>query len=147
MRKFRFSLEGVARVREHDVRAHEVELAKTREALAEAEMARENAATALKRSVAKAPAGAVVHVRRLLELDAERRRLAGELRREETRLEGTSQAMESERAKLLEARRGARAVEMLRGRRYFEFLQAVLREEQKMTDEVAARIVREKRAA
>jgi flagellar export protein FliJ len=147
MRKFRFALEGIARVRARDVRTHEVELAKTRDALAEAERAREGAASALKRSVAQAPAGTVVHVRRLLELDAERRRLSGELRREERRLEGTSRAVESERERLLEAHRGARAVEMLRGRRYLEFLQAVRHEEQKMTDEVAARIVRESRAA
>ena len=147
MRKFRFALEGIERLRARDVRTHEVELAKTRDALAEAERAREGAATALRCSVAQAPAGTVVHVRRLLELDAERRRLTGELQREEKRLQGSSQAMESERERLIEARRGARAVEMLRGRRYSEFLQAVRHEEQKMTDEVAARIVRESRAA
>jgi flagellar export protein FliJ len=147
MRKFRFALEGIERLRARAVRLHEVELAKTRDALAEAERAREGAASALKRSVAQAPAGTVIHVRHLLDLDAERRRLTGELRREERRLEGSSQVMESERERLLEARRGARAVEMLRGRRYQEFLQAVRHEEQKMTDEVAARIVRESRAA
>lgn len=147
MRKFRFALEGIERLRARDVRTHEVELAKTRDALAQAERAREGAASALKLSVAQAPAGTVVHVRHLLELDAERRRLTGNLRREEARLEGSSQAVESERGRLLEARRGARAVEMLRGRRYLEFLHAVRQEEQKMTDEVAARIVRESRAA
>ena len=147
MRKFRFSLEGVARVRARDVRAHEVELAKNREALLEAERARNDAASALHLSVSQAPAGTVVHVRRLLELDAERRRLAGALRREEERLMGSSQAVESQRGRLLEARREAKAVEMLRGRRYLEFLQAVRHEEQKATDEVAGRIVRESRAA
>jgi flagellar biosynthesis chaperone FliJ len=147
MRKFRFALEGIERLRARDVRTHEVELAKTRDALAQAETAREGAASALKRSVAQAPAGTVIHVRHLLELDAERRRLTGELQREEKRLEGSSLAMESEMVRLLEARRGARAVEMLRGRRYEEFLQAVRQEEQKMTDEVAARIVRESRVA
>jgi flagellar protein FliJ len=147
MRKFRFSLEGLARVRELDVRSHEVELAKTRAALAEAERARAGAADALRRSVAQAPAGTVVHVRHLLDLDADRRRLAHELKREEQRLEGTSLALETERERLMEARRDARVVEMLRDRRYLEFLQAVTREEQKMTDEVAARVVRKRGAA
>ena len=86
MRKFRFALEGIERVRERDVRTHEVELAKTREALAEAERAREECRVGAEaRPWRQAPAGTVVHVRHLLELDAERRRLTGELRREEKR--------------------------------------------------------------
>jgi flagellar export protein FliJ len=147
MKKFQFPLEGVKRVRERDVRTHEIELAKTQAALAAAEAARNRAAAELKQAVAQAPAGTVVHVRHLLELDAERRRLTGELSREERKLQGHSQAVDAQREKLLGARRDARAVEMLRERRYLEFLQAVVREEQKETDEVAARIVREKRAA
>ncbi len=147
MKKFRFALEGVARVRARDVLAHEVKLARHREALAEAERARNDAATALRHSVAQAPVGTVVPVRRLLELDAERRQLAGALRREERRLEGSSQAVDSARERLLEARREAKAVEMLRGRRYVEFLQAVRHEEQQATDEVAGRMAQRTRAA
>jgi flagellar FliJ protein len=147
MKKFRFPLEGVSRVRDLAVREREVGLAQAREALAEADEARERMAVRLRRSLEAAPKGTVVPVCQLLEHDAERRRLRVQLKREEERLLSRAAQVEAGRAQLVRARREAQAVEMLRQRRYTQFLYEVMREEQKETDESASRVVRQRRAA
>lgn len=145
MKKFRFTLEGVARVRELGVKERERTLSAAREAQRVAEASCGEAARRLEQAVTAAPAGVVVQVRHLLELDAERRRLRTELLREESQLQREAERVEAERERLIEARRGAQAVEKLRERRYTEFLRAVVRAEQKATDEAAARTCRQER--
>ncbi len=147
MKKFHFTLEGVARVRELGVKERERTLAAAHDAQRQAEEARVGAAARLEHAVASSPAGTIVHVRHLLELDAERRRLRTELLREENRLQHEDRRVEAERGLLIEARRGAQAVEKLRERRYAEFLRAVVRAEQKVTDEAAARSHRQARVS
>jgi flagellar FliJ protein len=147
MRKFRFPLEGVARVRELAVRRREVDLAQAHEALARAEEARRRSEEELRRSLRSAPQGTVVQVRQLLEQDRALRRLRSRLQSEHETLDSSAAGVDRQRGLLLEAKREAEAVDKLRARRYQEFLREVLREEQKATDEVASRRMREKRAA
>jgi flagellar FliJ protein len=147
MRKFRFPLEGVARVRELAVRRREVTLARAREELARAEEQRRLDAEAIRQSLRSAPRGSVVQVRQLLERDRELQRLRARLARQEEVLAEREAGMADERSRLLEARRDAKAVEKLRERRYVEFVREVVREEQKGTDEVASNRARQKRTA
>ena len=147
MRKFRFPLEGVARVRGLAVRQREVGLAQALEALAQAEEARRRQEEEIRGSLRSAPRGSVVHVRQLLEQDRHLRQLRAQLARVKEREALGEAGVAEERTRLMEARRHAEAVEKLRARRYEEFLREVLREEQKGTDEVAARRVRMARAA
>jgi flagellar export protein FliJ len=147
VRKFHFPLEGVARLRDVALREREVDLAKAQEAMQQAEAARRLREDELTLSLRSAPRGTVVHVRHLLEQDAELRRLRGELRRQEKVLATCTAKVDLGRERLVEARREAEAVEKLRARRYQEFLYEVLREEQKTTDEVAARKMRARQAA
>jgi len=147
VKKFSFPLEGVSKLRERAVRDRELALARAHEELAEAEQAQRASQEELRRAVAHAPAGTIVHVRHLLELDAERRRLRADLLRKERRVESTHQKVVADRDQLVAARREAQVVERLRERRYLEFLRACLREEQKQTDEVAGRRHRTRSAA
>jgi flagellar export protein FliJ len=146
MRRFRFRLEGAHRVREIVVRERELGLARARRELEAASESR-RAAEEKVRSALEAPRPTVISVSRLIEQDAEQRRLLHELRREQEHLSEWSARVEDERALLLEARRDVKAVEKLRERRYLEFLREVIRQEQKGVDEVAARTFRERRAA
>ena len=146
MRKFQFPLDGVRRLRTLEVRRHEVELARAREALAQAESARERTTERLAATLKSAPRGRIVHVRQALDHDEQLRGLRHELEQHGRCLADGSARVETQRTRLIEARRGKEAVEKLRERRYIEFLQAVLKEDQKIHDEVASR-VREHRAA
>jgi flagellar protein FliJ len=147
MRKFRFPLEGVSRVRELKVQSCQADLAKTLQELEAAEKERQKTEQELRRSIQGAPKGLVVQVQHLLEQDARLRQLQAEARRQEEGLaEGRTQA-DLDRGRLADARKGVKAVEKIRERRYVEFVRAVVREEQKFTDEVAARTHRTREAA
>ncbi len=139
MKKFRFPLEAAARVRDLAVREREIELAGALREKEAAELARRRSEESWRRSLGRARPGTVVDVRELLERDAERRRLRAVLGHDEERFRRSGDTVDSERSRLLTARRDAQAVEKLRERRYVEFLRAVLREEQKATDETASR--------
>jgi len=147
MRKFRFPLEGVARVREVAVREREVGLARAQEELRQAEEAVRRTRDSMRRSLETAPHGAMVQVRLLLEQDHRLRALRHRFQGEAEERNRSAAGVETQRLGLVDARREAEAVEKLRARRYQDFLREVLREEQKGTDEVAARRVRERRAA
>jgi flagellar protein FliJ len=147
LRKFRFPLEGVARIRDMALREREIDLARAQETMHQAEEARRLRELEMKQSLRAAPRGTVVHVRQLLEQDTELRRLRVQLRRQEQVLAAASVRVDEGRGRVVEARREAEAVEKLRQRRYQEFLREVLREEQKVTDEAAARTVRLRKAA
>jgi flagellar FliJ protein len=147
VRKFHFSLEPLVRVRSLAVREREVALARAQEALQEAEKRRQEKEVELRRALGTAPRGAVVQVRELLEMDAERRRLRGQLHRAEQQLAQSGGQVEQERSHLLDARRDEKVVGKLRERRYFEYIRELLRHEQKALDEVAGRAAQKKRAA
>ncbi len=147
MRKFSFPLEGAARVRELRVKSCQAELARTQLESKEAEEESRLAEEAIRRSVQSAPQGMMVQVQHLVERDNCMRRLKADARMKEENLKRTLTEVEEGRARLVEARRGARAVEKIRERRYVEFLKAVLSDEQKMTDETASRSHRGKEAA
>ncbi len=147
MRKFSFALEGAARVRELRVRACQAELARTELELQAAEEESRQAGEAVRRSMQSAPQGMMVQVHHLLERDDRLRRLKADARVKEENLKRNLTEVEEGRARLVEARRGAKAVEKIRERRYIEFLRAVLSDEQKTTDEAASRIHRSREAA
>lgn len=147
MRKFRFPLEGAARVRELRVKACQADLARTQLDLQRAEEEQRSAEDRIRRSMEGAPQGMMVQVRHLVERDNRLRRLEEDARAKEENLKRTITEVEEGRARLVEARRGARAVEKIRERRYVEFVRAVLGEEQKTTDEAASRSHRAKEAA
>jgi flagellar protein FliJ len=147
VKKFQFSLEPLAKVRSLAVRQREVALARAQEALADAEARRLEKEEELRQALNTAPRGAIVQVRELLEMDAERRRLRGQLRHAEQQLVRSSGAVEDERSHLLDARRDEKVVGKLRERRYFEYIRDLLRHEQKALDEVASRGTEKRRAA
>lgn len=146
MRKFLFGLEGVARLREAALRERTVDLARAQEAVQEAERVRREREGELKFTLRESPHGAVLHVRHLLERDAELRRLRAELMEQERLLASRKDQVNTRREHLMHARQDSEAVEKLRQRRYREFLTEVKRDEQKTTDEAASRGTRRKAA-
>ncbi|MFN8548496.1 MAG: flagellar export protein FliJ [Candidatus Eisenbacteria bacterium] len=147
MKRFRFPLEGVSKVRETEVKSREATLARAQRGLAEAGEAQRRLVDAMRQSFRARPAGTVVDVSDLLEVERERARIRGALIQQDEKLRGWLREVESERDQLLEAKRRAEAVEKLRERRYLEFIQQVLREEQGQTDEVAGRMRAPRQAA
>lgn len=147
MKRFRFPLEGVSKVRETEVKAREATLARAQRGLAEAGETQRRLVDAMRQSLRTRPAGAVVDVSDLLEVERERERIRGALIQQDEKLRGWLREVETERDQLLEAKRRAEAVEKLRERRYLEFIQQVLREEQGQTDEVAGRMRTSRQAA
>lgn len=146
MKRFRFPLEGVSKVRETEVKAREGTLAQAQRGLEEAGEAQRRLIDAMRSSLRHRPSGAVVDVSDLVELERERARIRGALLQQDEKLRGWLRQVETERDGLLEAKRKSEAVEKLRERRYLEFVQQLLREEQGHTDEVAGRM-RMRRAA
>jgi flagellar export protein FliJ len=147
MRKFHFALDGLGRVRSLAVRERETALAGAQQALSVAEAVGDRKAAEYHAAMRSTPRGSIVSARRLMERDAELAELRRAVREQEKRIASGAARVAVERAGLLEARRGERALEKLRERRYLEFARELLREEQKSHDEVAARRVREGRAA
>lgn len=146
MRKFLFGLEGVARLRDLALRERTVDLARAQEAVQEAERVRREREGELKFTLRESPHGTVLHVRHLLERDAELRRLRAELMEQERLLASRKDQVNTRREHLMHARQDSEAVEKLRERRYREFLTEVKRDEQKTTDEAASRGTRRKAA-
>ncbi|MBM3318717.1 MAG: flagellar FliJ family protein [Candidatus Eisenbacteria bacterium] len=137
MKKFRFALHGLERIRE-------IEVDRARARLADSERARQAEEEGIMRldAALAAGAGACPRQGRLdgAALAAEDRYL-GALRdrREEAvgRLGAWIRTVESDRRRFTRARQERQAVERLRERRYLEFVQEVLREEGRELDEVA----------
>ena len=147
MKRFRFPLDGLQRVREQQVREREIALARKVKEHRETGRMRDGQMERLEVSVRKAPRGQVVDVTELLESERERHRLRRDLRDTEEKLAGWALQIEEERVHLLTAHREAEAVARLRERRYLEFVREVLRADQKQTDEVASRGERIREAA
>lgn len=137
MKKFQFGLEGVARVRKHELTTRQTALAEASRELQAAEETRTRLVAVLKETLEHSPRGSVVDIRALLTLERERESLRRQLLRENLRVEQSLDRVERERRHLLESKRRSEAVEQLRQTRYAEFVREVLRDEQKATDEVA----------
>jgi flagellar protein FliJ len=147
MRKFKFSLEPLGRVRALAVRRQEVTFARAQEERVRADELCRESESELRRALHTGPRGGRVGVRDLMDLDAERRRLHGQLRHAEEKAVGAAGRVEEARLQLLEAQRDQKVLGKLREKRYLEYLGEILRQEQKALDEVAARGARQKRAA
>jgi flagellar FliJ protein len=148
MKRFRFPLAGLVKVREAKVDGARRELAASErgrqeeeEAIMKLEAAMERERGVARRQGALDPAA----------LAAEDRHVAG-LREQRAaardRLGDWIGAVERDRRRLLEARQELRALERLRERRYLEFVQEVLREESAALDESGTtRYLRQRQAA
>lgn len=139
MKRFRFALEGLEKVRQ--ARVDEAQLA-----LARSEMARraeEERVMSLEQGIA-ATAGASQR-EGILDLNAliEEEQYIDELRRQRSdafeRLETWITAVEADRVRLLNARKEQKALERLRERRYLEFMREVMRDETQTIDEAAGK--------
>lgn len=140
MKRFRFPLEGVSKVRDNEVKAREATLASAQRELHAARETKSRLIDAMRSSLRRPGQSNVIDVTDLLALERERNRLRAQLTQQDEHLRNWIRQVEAERDRLLEARQKAEAVEKLRERRYLEFVQQVLREEQGMTDEVAGRM-------
>jgi len=137
VRKFRFSLEGLEKVRQAEVDRAQLALARS----AAAKRAEEEFVMGLERDmVSTAMASSREGLLDVTSLLREEEYL-GELRRQRAeatgRLEQWIASVETDRQRLLQARMERKALERLRERRYLEFVKDMLRDENEMTDEAA----------
>ncbi len=113
MKRFRFPLDGVSKVRENEVKSREGTLARAQRGLQEAGEAQRRLVDAMRSSLKHRPPGTVVDVTDLIELERERARIRGALLQQDEKLRGWLRQVESERDNLLEARRKSEALEKL----------------------------------
>lgn len=147
MKKFRFPLEAVARVRAHEVRREELRLAETGRRRAEARAMRDQARQGLREVLHEAPVGELVDASDFLHWDERRTRAIETVERGEDRLAQWALRFEEDHVGLMRARQREEAVERLRDRRYAEFVRELLRGEQAELDEFAGRADQRRRAA
>jgi flagellar export protein FliJ len=139
MKRFRFALEGLEKVRQ--ARVDEAQLALARSEAAR--RAQEGRIMSLEQEIATTAAESkregILDMNALLEeeqyIDDLRRQRGEALERLETWIT----AVEADRQRLLNARKEQKAIERLRERRYLEFMREVMREETQMIDEAAGK--------
>ncbi len=137
MKRFRFALQGLEKVRQAKVDEARLALARS-EAARQAEEGRiMSLEQGIEATAAEANRVGVLDMNALLEEE----RYVGELRRRRAealeRLETWIAAVEADRTRLMTARKEQKALERLRERRHLEFLREVLREEAQTLDEAA----------
>jgi flagellar export protein FliJ len=138
MRGFRFALRGLEKVREARVDEARLTLARSEAA----RLAEKERIMGLEQEIEGTTGGVVregvLDLKALLEeeqyLSDLRRRRSEALERMDTWIG----AVESDRQRLLQARKEHKALERLRERRYLEFVREVMREEKQATDEAAS---------
>ncbi len=138
MKRFRFRMQGLEKVRQARVDCARLALARSEKT----RRAEEERIMKLEQGVQETTAAATREgVLDMTELLAEQRYIA-ELRRQREdalqRLEAWIATVEQDRQRLLQASKEQKALERLRERRYLEFVQEVLREESQVSDEAAA---------
>lgn len=138
MKRFRFALDGLVRVREQEVRDQQIRLASAARAYEQARRARDERQALLDRTTL--PRNARVEPPERASLEEDRAALRRQLRRDEQTLALHAQKLRSEQEELERLNQRKEAVLGLRERRYLEFVQAVLRDEQKEHDEIASRM-------
>ena len=138
MKRFRFRMQGLEKVREAQLDRARLVLARS-EAMRRAE---EERIMKLEQGVRDTTATATREgVLDMTEVLAEQQYIAAlRLQREGAleRLESWIATVEQDRQRLLQASKEHKALERLRERRYLEFVQEVLREESQVSDESAA---------
>lgn len=139
MKRFRFALEGLEKVRQ--ARVDEAQLALARSEAAR--RAEEERVMSLEQDIAttavESQREGVLDMNALIEeehyIDDLRRRRSEALERLETWIT----AVEADRLRLLNARKEQKALERLRERRYLEFMREVMRDETQTIDEAAGK--------
>ena len=138
MRRFRFALQGLEKMRQARVDEARLTLARSQGAQRAEEELIMNLGQEIENTAAEATRDDILDMTELLE----EQRYTGELRRRRAdaleRLEGWIAVVEGDRQRLIKASQEHKALERLRERRYLEFVQDVLREEGQITDEVAS---------
>lgn len=138
VRRFRFALAGLEKVRQTRVDAAQLILAQTEAGKRVEEERIMSLDQRIEQTVTDASREGDLDLSTILEEET----FVDELKRQReealTRLDRWIAAVDHERARLVEARREKKALERLRERRYLEFVQEVLREEGQVTDEAAS---------
>jgi len=138
MKRFRFALDGLVRVREQEVRDQQIRVANAARALEKARRIRDERQALLDRTVE--PDSARLDAAEKAALEEDRAALRRQLRKDTQLVELHAEQLRAEQEELERLNQRKEAVLDLRERRYLEFVQAVLREEQKEHDEIASRL-------
>lgn len=139
MKRFRFALQGLEKVRQARVDEARLQLARSEET----RRAEEERIMSLEQKIAQTAAESkrdgVLDMQALLDED----RYLDDLRQRRgealERLENWIAAVEADRQRLLRARKEQKALERLRERRYLEFVREVMRDETETIDEAAGK--------
>jgi flagellar export protein FliJ len=138
VRKFRFALSGLEKIRRAEVDRAYAQFAESERARLREEEGIMHLDSAMAASIGFAPRSGQLDGRAL----ADEARYLGTLRERRavalTRLEQWIATVERDRARLTLTRKEHKAVERLRERRYLEFVSEVLREERRDLDEAGA---------
>jgi flagellar biosynthesis chaperone FliJ len=140
MKRFRFALDGLIRVREQEVRDQQIRLAGAARFQEEARRRRDERIALLSRTML--PASVRVDIAEMAALEEDRAALRRQLRRDEETLALCTERLREEQRRLEHANQRKEAVVELRQRRYLEFMRQVMRNEQKEHDEIASRLGR-----
>ncbi len=138
MKSFRFSLGALEKVRQARVDQARLELARSEAAKQAAEEMIMNLEGEMKGTAARASRDGILDMTAIMEEQAYQDDLRQ--KREETRerLQQWISQVEEDRQRLMKARKEHKALERLRERRYLEFVQEVLRDENMNSDEAAS---------
>lgn len=138
VKRFRFALAGLEKVRQARVDTARLVLARTEAAKRVEEERIMRLEQRIEKTVVDSSREGILDVTAVLEEE----RFVDELKRQReealTRLDQWIESVDRDRAHLVELRKEAKALERLRERRYLEFVQEVLREEGQLTDEAAS---------
>lgn len=140
MKRFRFALDGLVRVREQEVRDQQIRLANAARAYEQARLVRDERQALLDRLTL--PPSASIDPAEKASLEEDRAALRRQLQRDEQSLRLHAERLRAEQEELERVNQRKEAVLNLRERRYLEFVRAVLRDEQKEHDEIASRLGR-----
>lgn len=135
MRKFHFALDGLVRVREHEVRVQRARVASAAKALQQARDRSETRQHELHVHLGARPGGARLDLESLRVWDENRAEICRRMEREMETVELWAKRLQEEQHELELTHRRQEAVLKLRERRYVEFMRALLREEQQEVDE------------
>lgn len=135
MKKFHFALDGLVRVREHEMHVQEARVASAAHALQQARDRRAGRGRELEAHLLARPTGVCVDLHSLRIWDENRVEISRRLGREQETVDQWVQRVHAEQHELELAHRRHEAVLKLRERRYLEFMRTLLREEQREADE------------
>ncbi|MFH1144397.1 MAG: hypothetical protein V1774_07645 [Candidatus Eisenbacteria bacterium] len=149
MKRFRFRMEGLEKIREAAVDRARLRLAGSERVRRTEEERLMQIDAALAREVGSVPRTGMLDTHALLEEERRVLSLRDERQAAIVRLDEWIQTVETDRERLLGARQEARALARLRERRYLEFVREVLHDEKEQIDESAGvrHLLRRRQAA